>query len=851
MDDVWSSADGKNWVEETSNAEWLWRHGHQALSHNGRLYVLGGNGDAINSPLNDVWSSADGKNWAQETDNAEWLWRHGHQALSHNGRLYVLGGYGSYENGSSRRNDVWSSADGKSWVLETDDASWSRRNEHQALSHNGRLYVLGGQDGSVRNDVWSSADGKNWVRETDDAGWERRYEHQALSHNGRLYVLGGRDNNNNDLNDVWSSADGEEWELITLSADWTGRWGHQAVVFPPELVLSGVGEKLTATVGIAEDLHTFTARYGRGDYSYSLNPEMKGFDLSSDGVLSAQSDVTRGEYTLTVWVKDDADKMAQTAVKVFVAHLHLAEVPHLLGFAGIAMILHTITTGGVIPGEQYMIVAGNSQGYFALDADSGVLSLLTTAWEGVYTLSVEVSDGLSLSRKATAAATVEIKGRQIFVLGGLDGSFNRLNDVWFSADDKNWVEKTDDAEWTGRGWHQALSHNGRLYVLGGYDGSNSLKDVWSSADGKNWSQETAYAGWVKRREHQALSHNGRLYVLGGFDGRKYLKDVWSSADGKNWVEETSNAEWAERDSHQALSHNGRLYVLGGYDGSNYLKDVWSSADGANWSLETDDAGWLRRYWYQALSHNGRLYVLGGRDNEFNLLNDVWSSADGKNWLRETDDAGWTGRYDHQALSHNGRLYVLGGRIKGSSSRLSDVWSSADGEEWVLITLSADWTARNAHQAVVFPPELVLWGVGERLAITAGIAANLHTFTAQYGRGGYSYSLNPEVPGFAVSSGGVLSAESGVTVGEYTLTVWVEDAAGDLAQTALRVDVVAQSTAQSHTFTGEFWATGDESANIVIARSSTNLAYTYSPLTEDSFVQSCKIFADYSNYVKIT
>ena len=195
--------------------------------------------------------------------------------------------------------------------------------------------------------------------------------------------------------------------------------------------------------------------------------------MNADGVLSAQSDVAVGEYTLIVWVEDDAGNLAQTALRVFVNDLHLAEVPLLSGFAGIAKVLHTITADGVIPGEQYMIVAGNTQGYFAVDADRGVLSLLSTAWEGVYTLSVEVSDGLFLSRKATAVATVEIKGRQIFVLGGNDGGY--LKDVWFSADGQNWSLETDEAGWDERGRHQALSHHGRLYVLGGYDGPKPLQ----------------------------------------------------------------------------------------------------------------------------------------------------------------------------------------------------------------------------------------------------------------------------------------------------------------------------------------------------------------------------------------
>ena len=71
--------------------------------------------------------------------------------------------------------------------------------------------------------------------------------------------------------------------------------------------------------------------------------------------------------------------------------------------------------------------------------------------------------------------------------------------------------------------------------------------------------------------------------------------------------------------------------------------------------------------------------------------------------------------------------------------------------------------------------LALFGVGERITLAAGIAkANVHTFSAQYGDGNYTYSLNPAVRGFAVSPGGVLSADSSVLTGEYTLTVWVKD-----------------------------------------------------------------------------
>ena len=882
--DVWS-ADGVTWREDkaNNNAGWSARREHQAVVHNDRMYVLGGEADGARG--NDVWSSADGVTWSLVTGSADWPARKRHQAVAHNGRMYVLGG-----SATVIANDVWSSADGSSWRFEG-NADWGAREYHQAVSHQGRLYILGGRDDNNDfNDVWSSLDGKSWRQELADGNnfWLKRHEFKAVSRDGLLYVLGGARGRDHILfleNDVWSSADGRSWTKVG-DAGWDARFGHQAVVFPPNLALSGTSETITLALGKSEN-YPFSARYGFGEYTYSLLPQVPGFSIDgSSGVLLLDGSAAVGGHTLTVQVEDEEDSRAQTEVKIeVVAALELADAPSFVVVAGAAMILHTfIASGGagaktytLVAGEEagifmlgaesgvlsvvmnapagvytlsvqvsdrigntvqvggtvevvvplsllpvppltawvglsgavtlhmlaasggsgakrYAIIAGNEAGYFAVGESSGVLSLLTTAWEGVYTLSVEVSESSSLSFKATAVVTVEIS-RQIFVLGGSDGS-NRFNDVWFSADGKNWGRETDDAGWVGRSSHQALSHNGQLYVLGGYDGTNRLSDVWFSADGANWSREPDDAGWTGREGHQALSHNGRLYVLGGSaGGSSRLSDVWSSADGANWVPITTNVKWPSRFSHQALSHNGRIYVLGGLGmgGLNFFNDVWSSADGANWSRDTDDAGWPRRYRHQALSHNGRLYVLGGSDYEFSLLKDVWSSADGASWTLETNDAGWSKRNGHQALSHNGRIYVLGGDDEGSEE-LNDVWSSADGENWSREPNDANWSGRLYHQAVIFPPPLDLLGVGDRLTITAGTAGDVHTFTAQYGRGNYSYSLTPIVSGFAVNAGGVLSADGKAPIGSYTLTVWVKDEKNSQAQTAVKVDVISASTA---------------------------------------------------------
>ena len=538
---------------------------------------------------------------------------------------------------------------------------------------------------------------------------------------------------------------------------------------------------------------------------------LNAFDIGSNGELSLTAVNESATLVATVYLVDEFQMLnaayqnltasAVITVEVVPPLVFLAEVPPLAVFAGVSVSLYTFAAIGGVGDKRYTIVAGN-EGGFVLAADSGVLSLLPKAAEGVYTLEVEASDRALLPDRITAAATVRVGDRQIFMLGGWRDS-DRTNEVWSAADGKDWA-RADNADWPGRTGHQAVVHNGRLYVLGGIEGelgfgSSAINDVWSSVDGRIWVEEAVNAGWSKRDDHQAVSHQGRLYVLGGFDGSA-KNDVWSSADGKMWTEETAHAGWSRRFAHQAVSFNGRLYVLGGYTDffRNPQNDVWSSADGKIWVEETINAGWLARVYHQAVSNNGRLYVLGGKDRNGDEINDVWSSADGETWREETNSAGWSRRSSHQAVSHNDRLYVLGGNLGLDNGEENDVWSSADGKIWVEETDDAGWSKRFYHQSVVFPPALNLAGVSERLVLTAGIAAPLHTFTAQYGVGDYTYSLNPAVDGFAVSPGGVLSTEDNVSAGEYVLTVWVEDSRGNRAQTAARAIVPSPLTVFSLT-----------------------------------------------------
>ena len=174
---------------------------------------------------------------------------------------------------------------------------------------------------------------------------------------------------------------------------------------------------------------------------------------------------------------------------------------------------------------------------------------------------------------------------------------------------------------------------GGLWILGGtgnyYFGTDDdlRDDVWSSADGREWRRETAHAGWSPRAYHQAVVHGGRIYVLGGGNytpAYHARNDVWSSADGVTWRRESSAAPWAPRLWFAAASYRGRLWVLGGWtkDPSTDWADVWTSEDGRDWERLTAGTMWKGRHEHSSFVFEDRLWVAGGHARP--LSGEVWS-----------------------------------------------------------------------------------------------------------------------------------------------------------------------------------------------------------------------------------
>lgn len=249
--DVWSSPDGKSWKQVTAEAPWKHSDLPMTLVHRDRLWQFGGwyNGRLPDHEASSqVWSTADGQTWELATDQPGWTPRIAAGAVVFKNKMWVLGGTENYYFGDEKspRNDVWCSEDGKTWQQKTASAPWSPRAYHQAAVLGDRMYVMGGGNYvpeplyHAKNDVWCSEDGEHWEQLTEHAPWSPRLWFSAVVYREHLWVLGGWSNHpSKNWGDVWYSKDGKEWRQLKSNVSWKERHEHSAFVFQDKLWLAG------------------------------------------------------------------------------------------------------------------------------------------------------------------------------------------------------------------------------------------------------------------------------------------------------------------------------------------------------------------------------------------------------------------------------------------------------------------------------------------------------------------------------------------------------------------------------------------------------------------------------------
>ncbi|NQU18141.1 MAG: Ig-like domain-containing protein [Candidatus Saganbacteria bacterium] len=280
---------------------------------------------------------------------------------------------------------------------------------------------------------------------------------------------------------------------------------------------------------------------------------------------------------------------------------------------------------------------------------------------------------------------------------------------WSFTTNKSWTQVTTAASFTGRQHHASVSFDDKVWVIGGWDGTNYLNDVWYTSDGATWTRATASADFDARCYHAATVFDDgsgeKMWVIGGQGliagsyTSLWRKDAWYSTDGITWTRATNNAGFGERTYHKVLVHNSKMWVIGGFDGGSSgtkKSDVWSSTDGITWTQVTASANFSDRVYFDAVVYDSKMWVIAGFDG--NRLKDVWSSTDGITWTQAAAAAAFPEKSDFVALNYDGYMWVLGGY--SSSSYDNDVWRSTDGITWTQQTFVNTFSPRIFHSGAV-------------------------------------------------------------------------------------------------------------------------------------------------------
>ena len=263
--------------------------------------------------------------------------------------------------------------------------------------------------------------------------------------------------------------------------------------------------------------------------------------------------------------------------------------------------------------------------------------------------------------------SVVYDGKMWIIAGKVDSDYS--NDVWYSADGKNWIQAVDSAAFKPISGHTSVVFNNKMWIIGG----NGSDTVWSSSDGIIWTKESSGV-FAQRMGHTSVLFDNKMWIIGGTWSGNHKNDVWSSSDGITWTEATSSAAFPPRSGHASVVFDNKMWVIGGRDAPSSMNDVWHSTDGVNWIQATTSAAFIDRLEHTSIVFDNKMWVIGGRRffADTATLNDIWYSEDGINWIEAIESAPFSPRDSHASVIFDEKIWIIGGGMKANVKK-NDVW----------------------------------------------------------------------------------------------------------------------------------------------------------------------------------
>ncbi|CAK8687034.1 unnamed protein product [Clavelina lepadiformis] len=217
---------------------------------------------------------------------------------------------------------------------------------------------------------------------------------------------------------------------------------------------------------------------------------------------------------------------------------------------------------------------------------------------------------LTIGRWHLCAASVN---NRVLAIGGKtegDVPTDSMECLNLDDDEPAWVMKSPMHD---KRYHAASAVlRGLVYVCGGWD---DMKICLSSMEFYNYiTDQWTKAGSMKvcREGHSVVSTHGKLYILGGYDGTKRLTSLECHDITNNEVAYVRPLH--EQSSHHASAYlNGKIYTMGGLDGDlTFLRRVLCYHCASDKWLYDVTSMKENRVSLSSCCIDGKLYAAGGR-----------------------------------------------------------------------------------------------------------------------------------------------------------------------------------------------------------------------------------------------
>ncbi len=210
--------------------------------------------------------------WQCVTAKAPFAPRDGAGALVYEDKMYLIGGWNPKDKKNFPlvcNNEVWSSVDGKKWLLEKANtfahegktfnrfSDWEGRHCAGYVTFKNKMWIVGGDSnqGHYHSDVWNSDDGRVWhqINRNKPVPWVPRVGFLTTVFRDKIWILGGQTipqfapADELFYNDIWNSSDGLHWDkVVTDGTVWGARaFAGKALVFKDRLWIFGGGTYTT------------------------------------------------------------------------------------------------------------------------------------------------------------------------------------------------------------------------------------------------------------------------------------------------------------------------------------------------------------------------------------------------------------------------------------------------------------------------------------------------------------------------------------------------------------------------------------------------------------------------------